>query len=114
MEILNKHISEPWFTLIKLGIKKVEARLAKSDWLTILEGDYITFTNQDIIFRSFTVKITKIDIYQDFSDYLKNQKLSECLPSIENIEDALLIYNKYYSQEDQDNYNVIAMRFEVI
>ena len=27
----KKHLSEPWFTLLKLGLKTVEARLNKGD-----------------------------------------------------------------------------------
>ena len=31
MTTYTKHVSEPWFSLIKLGIKKCEGRLNKGD-----------------------------------------------------------------------------------
>ena len=41
----TKHLSEPWFSLIKLGIKKCEGRLKKGDFAEIKKGDYIISIN---------------------------------------------------------------------
>ena len=54
----TKYISEPWFTLIKLGIKKCEGRLNKGDFSIMDRGDIIIFTNIDFNFkRSCKVEI---------------------------------------------------------
>ena len=65
----KKHLSEPWFTLIKIGMKKSEARVNKDIWKEIKCGDEILFTNNDMGFqRNFNVKgqrhsdITQISI----------------------------------------------------
>ena len=36
----TKHLTEPWFSLIKLGIKKCEGRLKEGDFAEIKKGDY--------------------------------------------------------------------------
>jgi len=80
----TKNLSEPWFSLIKLGIKKCEGRLKKGDFNEIKKGDFneikkgdfneikkgdnIIFENNDFGFlRNFTVKITAIHNYKSFT-----------------------------------------------
>ena len=38
----TKHLSEPWFSLIKLRKKRVEGRLNKGDFSLMKKGDLIT------------------------------------------------------------------------
>ena len=45
----NKNLSEPWFSLIKLGIKTCEGRLNKGDFSKMNKGDYIVFENNDML-----------------------------------------------------------------
>lgn len=53
------HLSEPWFTLIKLGIKNVEGRLNKGKFKELKEGDIIEWYNDDFNHRSFLTKVIK-------------------------------------------------------
>jgi ASC-1-like (ASCH) protein len=50
MSIYEKNLSEPWFSLIKLRIKKVEGRLNKGDFANMNIGDFILFTNNELGF----------------------------------------------------------------
>jgi ASC-1-like (ASCH) protein len=43
MTTYTKHLSEPWFSLIKIGSKKCEGRLNKGDFSKMKKGDYILF-----------------------------------------------------------------------
>ena len=111
----TKNLSEPWFSLIKLGIKKCEGRLKKGDFNEIKKGDNIIFENNDFGFlRNFTVKITSIHNYKSFKEYLENEKLDKCLPGIDTIENGIKIYYKYYTKEDEDKYKIVAIRLKVI
>ena len=110
-----KHLSEPWFSLIKLGIKKCEGRLKKGDFDKIKKGDYIIFQNEDFGYlRSFKVKITSIHNYNSFKEYLEKEKLEKCLPGIDTFEDGEKVYYKYYSKQDEDKFNIIAFRFRLV
>ena len=110
----NKNLSEPWFSLIKLGIKKCEGRLNKGDFNQMKKGDCIKFVNNDFGFlRSFYVKIKSKHYYNSFQEYLENETLDKCLPGIENIEDGVKIYYKYYSKEDEKKYKIVAIKFSL-
>ena len=86
MSIYEKNLSEPWFSLIKLGIKKVEGRLNKGDFANMNIGDFILFTNNELGFeRKFKIEIKNISYYDNFKTYLENETLDKCLPSIDNI-----------------------------
>ena len=111
----TKHLSEPWFSLIKLGIKKCEGRLKKGDFAEIKKSDYIKFENNEFGFeRNFRVIITSIHNYNSFEEYLLNETLEKCLPGIDTIEQGINIYYKYYKKDDEDKYKIIAIRLKVI
>jgi ASC-1-like (ASCH) protein len=115
MTTYTKHLSEPWFSLIKIGAKKCEGRLNKGDFSEMKKGDYIIFENNDFDFpRSFRSKITSIHNYNSFENYLENETLEKCLPGIERIEDGIKIYYKYYKKEDEMKYKIRAIRLKNI
>ena len=94
----NKHLAEPWFTLIKLGLKTVEGRLNKSDFKKMNIGDIITFYNDDFNHREIQVKIIKIKYYKTFEIYLRKETLTRCLPGFYKINDGLDVYFKYFTR----------------
>jgi len=113
--LYTKHLSEPWFSLIKLGIKKCEGRLNKGDFAEMKKGDVILFENNDFGFpRSFQCKIKHIRDYKSFEKYLESETLKKCLPGIDRIEDGVNIYYKYYKKEDEEKYKIKAIRIKVI
>jgi ASC-1-like (ASCH) protein len=114
MTTYTKHLSEPWFSLIKIGAKKCEGRLNKGDFSEMKKGDYILFTNDDFGFtRTFRCKITSIHDYDSFEEYLERETLEKCLPGIDTIEEGVNIYYKYYKKEDEDKYKIKAIRLRV-
>jgi ASC-1-like (ASCH) protein len=115
MTTYTKHLSEPWFSLIKIGCKKCEGRLNKGDFSEMNKGDFIIFTNNDFDFpRSFRCKITSIHNYNSFQNYLESETLEKCLPGIDTIEEGVSIYYKYYTTEDENRYKIKALRLRVV
>jgi ASC-1-like (ASCH) protein len=112
MSIYEKNLSEPWFSLIKLGCKKIEGRLNKGDFVNMNIGDFILFTNNELGFeRKFKIQIKNISYYDNFQTYLENETLEKCLPGIDNIEDGLNVYYKYYKKCDELQYKIKAFAF---
>ena len=112
MTVYGKNLSEPWFSLIKLKIKTVEGRLNKGEFAIMKVGDFIIFTNNEFGFeRKFTVQIKNISYYESFQTYLENETLERCLPGIDNIEDGVSIYYKYYEKSDESKYKIKAFTF---
>ncbi len=113
MTTFIKHLSEPWFTLTKLGIKTCEGRLNKGDFVEMKPDDFIIFENDDFNFqRIVRVKIVSIEIYESLETYLQNETLEKCLPGIDTIEQGVSIYYEYYKKEN--DYKIKALRLIVV
>ena len=111
----TKNVSEPWFSLIKLGLKTCEGRLNKGDFKIMKKGDILKFVNNDFGFpRMIKCRITSVNIYDSFKDYLKNESLKKCLPGIDTINNGIKIYYKYYSSVDELKYKIKAIKVKVI
>jgi len=108
------HLSEPWFTLISLGLKTVEGRKNKGIFKEMRVGDIIQWTNDDFDNRTVLTKITKKVEYDTFADYLNNEELEKCLPGMPSLEHGLSVYFKYFTKEDETKYGVIAIHLELI
>jgi ASC-1-like (ASCH) protein len=109
-----ENVSEPWFTLILLGLKTVEGRKNKGKFKDMKVGEIIEWTNNDFNPRSVLTKITKKKEYNTFKEYLETEGLDKCLPGISNIEDGLSVYFKYFTKEDEVEFGVIAITLELI
>lgn len=114
MTTYTKNVSEPWFSLIKIGAKKCEGRLKKGDFDLMKKGDTIIFENNEFDFpRSFRCKITSVHHYPSFKTYLETETLERCLPGIDTVENGVSIYHKYYKEEDEIKVGVNAFRLRV-
>lgn len=117
--IYKKHVSEPWFTLIKRGEKIVEGRLNKGEFSQMKKGDIIEWLNNELNKngtkkRPFKTKIIDIKRYKTFEEYLKMERLKNTLPGINRINNGLKIYYKYYTKEDEKKYGILGIKIEVI
>jgi ASC-1-like (ASCH) protein len=109
------HVSEPWFTLIKLKLKTVEGRLKENEFASLQCGDFINFKNSDFGFERRTrVVITQINEYTNFREYLTNEKLVDCLPGIETIDEGVKVYYKYYTKQEENSNKILAIHMNII
>ena len=111
MTTYKKHLSEPWFSLIKLKLKTVEGRLNKGDFSKMLVGDTIIFYNNDFDYRQIKVKITKINNYKTFKTYLQRESLSKTLPGFTNMNNGLNVYFKYFTKKQENEFGIKALTF---
>jgi hypothetical protein len=54
-----EHLSEPWFSLISLGLKTIEGRKNKGIFKDMEVGDIIQWTNDDFDNRTVLIKLIK-------------------------------------------------------
>ena len=106
MDIRMINVSEPWFTFMKKGKKRIEGRLNKGTFSELKKGDIIQFNNND---NNFKVKITGIKHYNTFHEYLTMEGLKRTLPGIKTIEEGVNIYYKYYTKEMENQYKILAI-----
>ena len=111
-----ENLSEPWFTLIQLGLKTVEGRKNKGKFKEMKVGDIIEWKNDDFKPRSFLTQITGKAEYPNFKIYLETEGLEKCLPNMEKygIEHGLSVYYKYFTKEEEQQFGVVAIRLKVI
>jgi ASC-1-like (ASCH) protein len=112
MTTYRKHLSEPWFSLVKLGLKTVEGRLDKGDFKIMQAGDIVIFENNDFgRARELRTTIQRTTRYQTFEEYLEKETIKQCLPSIDGMDDALSVYQKYFEnlKEDEVKYGVVCI-----
>ena len=122
----EKEVQEPWFSLIKKGIKSVEGRLNKGDFSRMKVGDIVTWINSikkikngkiKIINRKVKTKIIGIGNYSSFYEMIKTERLKNTLPTpeIKTIQQGVDdVYYKFYSPKDEREKGVIAIRLRVI
>ncbi len=110
----SEHLSEPWFSMISLGLKTVEGRLNKGRFKDMEVGDIIEWHNEDFKERKFLTKIIEKNEYKTFEEYLVSEGLSACLPGIPSLEHGLSVYFKYFSKEKESEFGVVAIKIKVI
>lgn len=105
------------------GRKTIEGRLNKGKFAEYAIGDIISLRRDyrdasgvlhdgepDAAF----VKIVAIRKYKTFLDLTKTENYKRVIPSAASAEAAAEVYNKYYSAEDQKEYNVLAIEVSII
>ena len=116
--IYKEHLSEPWFSLISLGLKTCEVRLRKPRLQPYGVGDIIMWFNDDFGKTRFVMtEITHTYIMETFKDVLTNNfhgGLNDALPGMPSIRHGLEFYYKYFTKEDEKKYGVIAFELKVL
>lgn len=114
MPTYTENLSEPWFSLISLGLKTVEGRKNKGRFKDMRVGERIEWVNDDFKRRTVSTEIIGKHEYKTFEEYLSAERLDRCLPGIKTIEDGLSVYYKYFTKEDEQQYGVVAIILKVI
>lgn len=112
------HVSNPWFTLIKEGKKTSEGRLNKGKFSKMKKGDIVEWFNmENEITAKVKTKIIDVINYDSFHECVKNETIDNILPipEITIVQEGVdNVYYKYYSQNDENLYGVLAIRIKVI
>jgi len=109
-----ENLSEPWFTLISLGLKTVEGRKNRGKFKEMKVGDVVKWTNDNFLKRQILTKITGKAEYKTFAEYLETEGLDKCLPGMPTLEHGLSVYFKYFTKEEEAEFGVVAIRLKLI
>lgn len=100
------------------GRKTIEGRLNKGKFAEYAVGDLISLRRDyrdelgvlcDGERGAACVKIVSIRKYKTFLDMTKNENYKLIIPSAASPESAAMVYDKYYSADDQKKYGVLAI-----
>lgn len=111
------HVEEPYFSLIKNGVKPVEGRKITGKWLRIQPGDKITITHENN--NSYEVRVKKINLYlpsigDPLSEYLKEETLARTLPNITDFNTAKEVYLQWSTEKEIKDLGMLGIQVEVI
>lgn len=113
--LIWKHMSFPWFQYLIEGIKTWDIRLNKNDWNKIAVGELILYYGDvDNCRKVCCMKIIDIKKYPYFTDLIKEISLNSIFPQIASDIDANNLFHKWYNQNDEKEYGVIAINLEKI
>lgn len=103
------------------GNKTIEGRLGKPKYLKIRVGDILSF-REDVykdgkltksISTATTATVTQLLYFESFEEMLNSIDFQATVPEASTINEALLRYKKYYSEEDEEEYGVVAISFQL-
>ncbi|XP_040384623.1 uncharacterized protein LOC102706508 isoform X2 [Oryza brachyantha] len=97
------HVQEPYFTQLRAGAKKVEGRLAAGNYNRIAKGSLLLFN------KCLLLNVQAVRKYGSFSEMLQSEMISEVLPGISSIEQGVEVYRKFYTEEKENLYGVLAI-----
>jgi len=102
--MFDVNIQEPYFGFILNGSKTIEGRLNKGKFLDIKIGDTLKINNN----AEFIV-VAK-NIYSSFKDMITVEGLKNVTPDVDNIDEAVAVYYKFYAKEDEQKYGVVGIK----
>lgn len=87
---------EPWFSLLRSGIKPVEGRKNSPKYQGIQVGDEIEFYYGN---ESFQARVTDIKRFPTLEAYLNGVTVEKALPGITSFDEGLEIYLQWNTHE---------------
>jgi len=108
---------------ILAGKKTVEGRLARGKFAEYAVGDIVELRRdfrddsgelQDGPSAQARVRVTAIHWYQTFREMLESEGLSNVLPGVGSLDEAVAEYAKYYSPDEQARYGVLGIVIELV
>lgn len=104
---MRKHLSEPYYSQVKSGLKTIEGRIDKNDYS---EGLQIEFWNGD---DSFLCAIEKIRRYSSFEEMIKSEGIAKVLPGVFSTEEGVAVYRKFFTEDDEKK-GVLALQIRLL
>lgn len=104
-----KHISQPWFDYILSGKKTYEGRINMGFWKNLTPGSRFCITDGT---KRQDVEVEEVLYFRDFEEAW-NALRGTLLPGVDTKEDAILLYESYYSESEVKTHGVIAIKLNL-
>lgn len=104
-------LQDPYFDQIKNNVKTIEGRLYDEKRQELKVDNIIEFKHNSK--KPYTKKIIKLEVFKDkkFNDVINEDNYKLMIPDATNIEDAIKVYNNFYSKDKQNKFGVILIYF---
>ncbi|ANM62737.1 RNA-binding ASCH domain protein [Arabidopsis thaliana] len=95
-------VQEPLFSLMKDGIKTVEARCFEEEYDRIRRGGSMVMINKCLMFE-----VLELHQYASFYELLKAESSEKVFPGTKTVEEGMQMFRKLYDT-DQENFNGVV------
>jgi ASC-1-like (ASCH) protein len=109
--MLDLNVQQVYYDAIKNGAKPIEGRLAKEKFRALKPGDKVRFFNNEHT-QSVIKTVVAVHIYQTFEAAFKEQDFLDAIPDAESVEDAIKVYEQFYTKPMQLEHGVVFIQLQ--
>jgi ASC-1-like (ASCH) protein len=107
MNIFSINIQEPYRSLVLKGKKTVEGRLNRGKFTSIKVGDVLELEPDKVRFE-----VVGKNNYPSFREMIEKEGIENVLPDKDNIEEAVNVYYRFFTKEQENEFGVVAIRIK--
>lgn len=107
------HLDEDVFEVVKNGIKNVEVRVYDEKRRSMKIGDEIIFLKRPLEEEKIITRIKCLKKFKNFTELVKNYDIERLYLKTFTKEMFIDLLGRFYSDEEQEKYGVVAIEFEV-
>lgn len=108
------HLDADVFEVVEKGIKNVEVRVNDEKRRRMKIGDEIIFLKRPLEKESIVTKIVGLKVYSNFNELVKDYEIERLYLKEFTKEQFVELLGRFYSDEDQNKYGVVAIEFEKV
>lgn len=107
MKTITTNIQEPYTSFVVDGQKTVEGRLNRGKFAALEVGDIMEMNDE----RTPFVVMAKT-VYPTFCEMLEAEGIANVLPDQYSLDRGVDVYRKFYSEEEEREFGVVALRIK--
>lgn len=112
--MFNCHLDKDVFEVVKNGIKNVEVRVNDEKRRSMKIGDKIIFLKRPLEEEKLLTKIVGLKTFKNFNELVNEYEIERLYLDTFTKEEFIELLGRFYSEEEQEKYGVVAIEFEVI
>ena len=105
------HLDNDVFEIVRKGIKNVEVRVNDEKRRKLKVGDTLVFLKRPLDDEEIRAKVTFLDYYENFAELVKHYEMKRLYLDSYSKEMWLKEMERFYTDEEQAKYGVVAIGF---
>ena len=106
------HLKDEIFDLVKYGSKNIEIRLYDEKRRKLNVGDTLIFYKNEDESKKVIATVEELTIFDNIEELVNNYDLKNMYFENSSKEELISIFNEIYSQDKQEEFKVLAIKFE--
>lgn len=108
------HLDSDVFEVVKNGTKTVEVRVYDEKRRSMKVGDEIIFLKRPLEVEKVVTKISGLKVYNNFNELVQDYDIKSLYLENYTKEEFVKLLGRFYSDEEQEEYGVVAIEFKKV